>query len=363
MTAVDRRRVAPAQYVASHDALSQLPDLVADLGGRAALVHGQVGLGAAETVAGSLLPDAVRVPHRGYCTRRRVSAIAEELRRRKVDVVVAVGGGKVLDVGKAAAQEAGLKIVTVPTSPATCAAMTPLSVIYREDGGWDHGMALPSCPDAALLDLGLLERAPSRLLASGVLDALAKMHEVRLSLRRVDTLSPTEEAAASLCSALEGRIDLAALQPIFRSREDQTMSPAPLAEAVVAYPGWIGGFAGEASKIAAAHAVHNGFTRLVSTGSVLHGELVGFGLVVQELLEESDPEGVVEVARILDAPLGLAAMGYGAYLSSEDARVAVDAAIEGAPSFKKAFPNAGKDLVREAVLAADQLLVAATANA
>ena len=362
MTVPAGRRVAPACYVSSDDALAQLGAVVSELGRRPAVVHGGAGIVQAETFAGPLLPDVPRLAHEGACTLARITTLADGLRAVSADVVVAIGGGKVLDTGKAAANAVGAKVVTVPTSPATCAAMTPLSVIYRDDGVWDHGMALPSCPDGVMVDSGLLERAPRRLFAAGVLDALAKVREVRLALSVAGAVSPSEEAALALCGTLETGLAPAVVEAAFLRTEVEALSFAALAETVIAFPGWIGGFAGEANKLAAAHAVHNAFTHLASSRRALHGELVGFGLVVQALLAENDPDVIVELHGLLGAPRGLSALGCDAYLASDEAGALVDAAIEGAPSFKKAFPNADRDDIRAAVLAADRLLMAGRAK-
>ena len=50
--------------------------------------------------------------------------------------------------------------------------------------------------------------------------------------------------------------------------------------------GVIGGLGGARCRTVAAHAVHNGLTQLQACHSVLHGEKVGFGILVQLRLEE-----------------------------------------------------------------------------
>lgn len=50
-------------------------------------------------------------------------------------VIVGIGGGRIMDQAKATAHFAGdLPIVEVPTSIATCAAFAPLSVMYTAEG-------------------------------------------------------------------------------------------------------------------------------------------------------------------------------------------------------------------------------------
>ena len=59
------------------------------------------------------------------------------------DVIIGVGGGRIMDQSKAAAYYGGvtlalprghMPVVQIPTSIATCAAFAPLSVMYTEEG-------------------------------------------------------------------------------------------------------------------------------------------------------------------------------------------------------------------------------------
>ena len=54
-----------------------------------------------------------------------------------LEAIVAVGGGKVADLGKALHKMA-LPVIILPTLAATCAPCTPLSVMYREDGAMER---------------------------------------------------------------------------------------------------------------------------------------------------------------------------------------------------------------------------------
>ena len=353
------RRIAPARYIAGERTLEQLTDVVTELGSHPLLVHGDIGIRNAQAIAGPLLPLAPRVVHEGYCTEAQIASVARRAGDHSVDVVVAIGGGRVMDVAKAAASVVGARMVAVPTSPATCAAMTPLSVIYREDGVWQRGLPLPSCPEAVVLDHVVLTSAPRRLLSSGVLDALAKVHEVRMSLNRTNHSMPAAAAARSLCDALDRAIEYATLEHTLL--EVTASELAALAEAAIAFPGWIGGFAGESSKLAAAHAVHNALTNVVGSKQALHGELVGFGLVVQDVLAGRDPNATINLIILLGAPRGLTALGCESYLRSEEVRHVVDGAIGRAPAFRKAFPLTELGAIQIAMLKADRLLTSSAA--
>jgi glycerol dehydrogenase len=59
-----------------------------------------------------------------------------------------------------------------------------------------------------------------------------------------------------------------------------------VAEASALTAGLIGGLGGARCRTVAAHAVHNGLTQLSACHGSLHGEKVGFGVLVQLRLEE-----------------------------------------------------------------------------
>ena len=60
-----------------------------------------------------------------------------------------------------------------------------------------------------------------------------------------------------------------------------------VAEACGLTAGLIGGLGGARCRTVAAHAVHNGLTQLPACHHSLHGEKVGFGVLVQLRLEET----------------------------------------------------------------------------
>lgn len=276
----DLRRISPARYLAHHGALAHLPAIAAALGTAPVIVHGNAGIKAVEPTIRTLMPNAPRICHEGFCTEAAIDAVATTVASYSGDVVIALGGGRVLDVAKAAAEQKCVPVITIPTSAATCAAMTALSVLYEENGRWLRGKVLSTCPAATLIDLDVVTKAPRRLLAAGVLDALAKVHEVRLSLRRLSSLSSGPAAAAALCDSLEHTIT-EVIADVWGRDSTAPEHLDSLAESVIALPGWIGGLAGEANKLAAAHAVHNALTFLPGSKTSLHGELVAFGIIVQ----------------------------------------------------------------------------------
>ena len=224
-------------------------------------------------------PEMAELQH--DCCESDLESLAQHARDASCDAVLAAGGGKVLDAGKLLAHRLGLPCITVPTSAATCAGWTALANIYSPEGAFQGDVALNQCPDLLVFDHDLVQQAPARTLASGIADAMAKWYE----------------ASVSSGASQDGLVQQAVQQA--RVLRDQLLLEGPealehpgseawvrVAEAAALTAGLIGGIGGARCRTVAAHAVHNGLTQLQATHGVLHGEKVGYGILVQLRLEE-----------------------------------------------------------------------------
>jgi glycerol dehydrogenase-like iron-containing ADH family enzyme len=357
--------IAPGLLVRGPGALAALGPRVAALGRRALLVHGERGFAvAAEAIRASLAGAGVaaeEVVHLGPVTRAAIGRLATRVGHGGHDVVVGVGGGRVIDAAKGAAHLGGVPFVAVPTSPATCAATTALSIVYDEAGAWQGPLFVARCADVAVLDADLLAAAPDRLLASGAIDAWCKVVEVRLAARgaasgdRSDTLL---HAALALCDVLGRYVD-PATGALSDGLPKDPSARTTLAEAVVTLPGLIAGLAGEGNKLAAAHAVHNALTLLPGHERALHGELVAFGILVQAALDGAgDDELAARVGwlRRLGVDASLGALGCAGYHADPEP---VLACLLAAPALRRAFPGTDRRTVADAMVRVERLCVGA----
>lgn len=146
------------------------------------------------------------VTQSGLPTPESVARLAHQVRAHRADVVVTIGGGSVMDAGKAAAtlsispdptpqsvvrmcaEEAGTEgvppIIALPTTPGTGAEATPFATIWHRDQGRKlslRGSALQ--PATAILDPDLLVGLPEAHLVSCLLDTLAQGLEGAWSIR------------------------------------------------------------------------------------------------------------------------------------------------------------------------------------
>jgi glycerol dehydrogenase len=215
------------------------------------------------------------------CTDKNLKRLKQAATAHKADVVIGVGGGKVLDAAKLLAHQCGLPIVTIPTSAATCAAWTALSNVYTETGAFQYDVGLLHCPNVLLLDYNIIATAPVRTLIAGIGDALAKWYEASVS-------SGHSQQTMIIAAVQQARVlrDILLQKSAEAIANPQSAAWQEVVDATVLMAGVIGGIGGAQCRTVAAHAVHNGLTHLEGNHSSLHGEKVAYGILVQLRLEE-----------------------------------------------------------------------------
>ncbi|MEA5014704.1 MAG: iron-containing alcohol dehydrogenase [Candidatus Limiplasma sp.] len=271
-----------ARYVRAEDALDHLEALCA-FGQKPLVVHGETALKATED---RLLPGLERCgirPHLwrndGFCSRSQVARAVKDGRAQGCDFVLALGGGKCMDLGKAIAAALGLPIVTIPTVAATCAAVTPFSVMYDEEGRPDGAIYHDVPVDLCMADTAVLCAAPERALRAGMVDSLAKLPELCCGE------DPSAPAPFLLGTArLLARHVTGTLTPACaRLAQGEAIPLEETLDAVIALTGTCSGYAAGTKQLAIAHAF-NGAVRFLhpqKANGWLHGETVGVGILVQ----------------------------------------------------------------------------------
>ncbi len=217
------------------------------------------------------------------CCQNSLVKITEIFKEQNCDGIIASGGGKVLDAGKLLGERIDAPCITIPLSAATCAGWTALSNIYSCEGQFIKDAELKTCPKLLIFDHKLISSAPKRTLASGIADALAKWYEASISSQ--GSTDGLVQQAVQMARVLRDQLLLDGSKALMNTNSNSWIR---VAEGCGLTAGLIGGIGGRKCRTAAAHALHNGLTQLKFDQKALHGELVGFGILVQLQLEEKN---------------------------------------------------------------------------
>ena len=217
------------------------------------------------------------------CCYEDISRVKDIILKNNHDSVIAAGGGKVLDSGKYISDCLNIPCISIPLSASTCAGWTALSNIYTKDGKFIKDVALKSCPKILVFDHKFIQTAPSRTLASGIADALAKWYESSITSSTID--DGLVQQAIQISRVLRDQL-LIDGEKAFKGQFENNPSWRNTIEACGLTAGLVGGIGGEKCRTAAAHAIHNAITQIITPNKFLHGEIVGVGILLQLRLEE-----------------------------------------------------------------------------
>ena len=97
------------------------------------------------------------------------------LGERGYDAVVAIGGGRTLDVAKYAASRAAVPMVAVATNLAHDGLCSPVASLEHPSGKGSFGVAMPL---AVVVDLDYVRDAPAEMVRSGIGDAVSNLSAI-----------------------------------------------------------------------------------------------------------------------------------------------------------------------------------------
>ncbi|MBU5434251.1 glycerol dehydrogenase [Pseudoflavonifractor sp. MSJ-37] len=353
---------APGKYTQGAGELSKLGLNVKKMGSKFFLLctantRKRVG----ETIEESLKSvekDYVFCDFHGECSKAEISRVMDLFQENGCDVMVGIGGGKVIDTAKAAAENLGGKpVVIIPTVASNDAPCSGVAVIYNEEGVVIKALLTKRNPDLVLVDTSVIAKAPARLLVAGMGDALATWFETRACKRSGaksmarGVCSNTAYMMSKLCYDLLIQNGAAALEALKKGESD------PALENVVEANIYLSGIGFESGGLAAAHAINDGFAYVPAAHGMYHGEKVAYGLLCQLILEGAPQEEFDEVSRFcrtVGLPTKLADLGI-TEVKDEEIRKVAEAACVPTQSTKNVRADITPDEVYAAILKVDEL--------
>lgn len=225
----------------------------------------------------------------GFCNPRHgdeILAMPELKEYTKDGLVIGVGGGNIMDIAKYVAANADVPLLNIPTSSATCAACTPLSVLYDDNNAYIKSQQWPCEIAGVLVDMDVLITEPARLMVSGLFDSVAKLPELgqRLNGITTDEMDIGLKSSAVLSDFLSQR--LYELLPQAASDLKNGIQSKAFYDVVylaIGLTGVVSGLARGVGQTALAHKIYEMARTYypMEVKDYLHGEIVAIGLLVQ----------------------------------------------------------------------------------
>lgn len=217
-----------------------------------------------------------------YCTDNTLRTIDEleiEIRLEYAEVIIGVGGGKVLDVSKVVGTRMNVPVILVPTAlscDAVCSPVASIRVNKIKSISIEVGM-----PWAVVIDLDIVAGSPRRLFCAGIGDLLSNKTALvdwklahQVNKEKIDTVScmiANNAVDIFLNTVSQNNISRAALLQM--TVESLIMSGIAMAIAGSSRPC-------SGSEHLISHALDN-----YCGGKALHGEQVAVAMLISEYLQ------------------------------------------------------------------------------
>lgn len=280
----------PANYFSHPGSLSRLSEFYSEEQlSQAVWIYGERALAAAKSFlpAAFTLPGAKHILFRGHCSESDVQHLVALAGERHV--VIGIGGGALLDTVKVVARRVRAPLVAIPTIAATCAAWTPLSVWYNESGQALGYEIFNDANHLVLVEPEIILHAPAEYLLAGIGDTLAKWYEAVVLSPQPEHLPLTVRLGISAALSIRDVLLESSEQALEDSANGLLSQPfLDVVDSIIAGGGLVGGLGERYTRVAAAHAIHNGLTTLPQTERFLHGTKVAYGILVQSALLGQD---------------------------------------------------------------------------
>jgi glycerol-1-phosphate dehydrogenase [NAD(P)+] len=225
----------------------------------------------------------------------QVRLVEREIEELKPTVVAGVGGGRDIDVAKLSSANKGIPFLSIPTAASHDGIASPVVSMKGYDKPYSF---MAQAPIAIIADVGVIGRAPFRMLASGCGDVVGKYTSVRdwrLAHRIKNEYYGDYAADLALMSA----------RLVMRHAHlMKTMSEAGIRTVVEALVscGVAMSIAGSSRPCSGAEHLFSHALDVTTPRPALHGEQVGVGAIMCAYLHGANWQLIRDVLRKIGAP-------------------------------------------------------------
>jgi glycerol dehydrogenase len=356
--------ISPRKYIQGRGALGELGEHLKPLGSKPLVlwdpqVKSIVGASveASLQAAGLAWTDA---EFQGEATAQERARVVKLAQDANADIAVGIGGGKVLDVAKAVAVDAEIKMVTCPTIASNDSPTSAASVWYDEQHNFIGFDCWPSNPDIVLVDTQVIAKGPVRAFVAGMGDALSTWVEAAAAFKsRANNIAGGQPTMAAMTLA---RLCFETLleHGTEAKRDVEHAVVTPAVEKIVEANVLLSGLGFESGGLATAHMIGNLLSNVpqCQAQGLMHGEKVAFGIVTQLCLDDEvdveEKETIVDFLVEIGLPVTFDELNLANVNHDTLNSIAEACAGEGSLCHNHAFQVTAADVV-DAMISADAL--------
>ena len=335
----------PRNVVVGHDALLQIPGIINDLGvaGPIMILSGPttmqtVGARVAELLKGYSITTCLV----GRITYDEIQRVEDAAKKAGVVLIVAVGGGRVIDTAKVVSYNIDIQFVSVPTAASHDGIASSRASVVTDSGN----VSVAAQPPLAIVaDTGIIATAPHRLLAAGCADIIANYTAIldwELSHRLTgETVSEYAQTLSKITAEiLVNNADLV-------SHNDETA--VWIVVKALFSSGIAMSIAGSSRPASGGEHKFAHMLERLAPGCALHGEACGLGTIIGMYLHGGDWKGIRTSLKRIGAPTTPQELG----ISNE---ICVEAVLRACEIRPERFTIFDTGITREAAVAAVEAL-------
>jgi glycerol-1-phosphate dehydrogenase [NAD(P)+] len=280
----------PRRVLVGEDALYEVDDVVAELGldGRPLILCDKTTRDIAGNVVSVELNSQVTVIE--DLSDSVLDGIGAAIKYNRVQYVVGVGGGRILDAGKVIAFENKTPFISIPTSASHDGIASPQASLKR-----DRPTSLAvHCPLGVIADTKVIAKAPKRLLAAGCADAISNHTAVldwRLAHKEKNEYYGDYAAAMSEMTA----------EIVMKNAGTIYKDISVLVEALIS-SGVAIGIAGTSRPCSGSEHMFSHTLDIICEKPAMHGEQCGVGAILMAYLHGADYRRVRNALKKCGAP-------------------------------------------------------------
>jgi glycerol-1-phosphate dehydrogenase [NAD(P)+] len=235
----------------------------------------------------------------GDASFQSVEDIEKELKKEKIKIIIGLGGGRCIDIGKMTANNLKKPFISIPTSASHDGISSPF--VSLRGGSKPYSIKVET-PIEIIADLNIISNAPYQLIASGCGDLIAKITAIKdWELARKDTNEYFGEYAANL-SYLSAKMILDISKNIKKNNPIDKQITRTIVEGLIS-SGVAAGIAGSSRPCSGSEHLFSHALEHITNGKCgLHGERVGIGTIIMAKLHKLNWIEIKNALEVLGAP-------------------------------------------------------------